>query len=333
MPDLIRPPTRGSAWSSPIPTSSAGQRKNFLKPSAPSEFNGDRSVGKAFLTSCRTYIRLCPESFEDDLTKVIWAMSYMKAGRAGCWATREFEHEAKSGHLCFIDWADFKDEFRKDFMPLDSEAAAVNVLETTSYFQGRWSVDDYLDQFKDLIEDSSYSDPKMIVVKFHRGLDRQISTALAGMTYGRPADTDPEAWFCLAIRMDQNRADEAFHTSHRQPNLPTPSISRIPMAPQPAQAAPVAHFAHSNLSLGNPVLMDIDVTRKAKATPNTCRRCRKTGHWAKDCDLQFDVRYMDADELETELENKLAAKDVASMETSEEAEPPVSVEDFVSRSG
>jgi len=30
---------------------------------------------------------------------------------------------------------------------------------------------------------------------------------------------------------------------------------------------------------------------------------------------------MDADELETELENKLAAKDVAPMETSEEAEP------------
>jgi len=56
-------------------------------------------------------------------------------------------------------------------MPLDSEAAAVNVLETTSYFQGRRSVDDYLDQFKDLIEDSGYSDPKMIVVKFRRGLD------------------------------------------------------------------------------------------------------------------------------------------------------------------
>ena len=76
--------------------------------------------------------------------------------------------------------------------------------------------------------------------------------------------------------------------------------------------------------------MDIDATQKAKATPNTCRHCGKTGHWVKDCDLRFDVRYMDADELETELENKLAAKDV---ETLDEAEPPVSVEDFVSRSG
>jgi len=70
-----------------------------------------RSAGKVFLTSCRTYIRLCPESFEDDLTKVIWAMFYMKAGRAGCWANHEFEHEAKSGHLRFIDWVDFEEEF------------------------------------------------------------------------------------------------------------------------------------------------------------------------------------------------------------------------------
>jgi len=44
--------------------------------------------------------------------------------------------------------------------------------------------------------------------------------------------------------------------------------------------------------------MDIDVARKTKATPDTCGRCGKTGHWAKECDLRFDVRYMDTDELE-----------------------------------
>ena len=79
--------------------------------------------------------------------------------------------------------------------------------------------------------------------------------------------------------------------------------------------------------------MDIDTARKTKATPNTCRCCGKTGHWAKDCNLHFDVRYMDMDELETELENKLATRDIAPMETLDEVEPTVSVEDFVSRSG
>ena len=219
-------------------------------------------------------------------------------------------------------------------MPLDSEAAAVNILETSAYFQGKRTVDDYLDQFKDLIGDSGYTDKKTIVVKFRRGLDRRILTALAGMAFGRPSDTDPESWFRLAVQMDQNRAaDEAFHTSYRQLHVPTPAVSRAPMMSWPAPAVPVARFAHSNPSPGNPVPMDIDAARKAKTVPDTCRRCGRTGHWAKDCDLRFDVRYMDADELQTELENKLAANDVASAEAPDEAEPPISVEDFVSRSG
>jgi len=150
----------------------------------------------------------------------------MKTGHANRWATCEFEQEAKTGHLRFIDWLDFEEEFRKDFMPLDSESAAINVLETTADFQGKRTVDDYLDQFHNLIYDSGYTNPKTVVVKFCRGLDRRISTALAGMTYGRPSDTDPEAWFRLAVRMDQNRtAGKAFHVSHRQPYVPTPAAS------------------------------------------------------------------------------------------------------------
>ena len=45
----------------PIPTP-AGQKKISLKPSTPPYFDGDRSAGKAFLTSCRTYIRLRSEA-------------------------------------------------------------------------------------------------------------------------------------------------------------------------------------------------------------------------------------------------------------------------------
>jgi len=211
------------------------------------------------------------------------------------------------------------------------------MLETSSYFQGKRTVDDYLDQFQDLIYDSGYTDSKTIVVKFCRGLDRWIAAALAGMAFGRPSDTDPEAWFKLAVRMDQNHAaDEAFQASHRIPivaaqasRLPTSAVPRLP------PAAPPVRFAHSRPSPGNPVPMDIDATRRARPAPDTCRRCGAAGHWAKDCDLRFDVRYMDTDELETYMENKLAAKDVATEEPpSEEDEPaPVRLKDFVSRSG
>jgi len=46
----------------------------------------------------------------------------------------------------------------------------VNTLEMLSYFQGRQTVDN-LDQFRDLVYDSGYMDPKTIVVKFCRGLN------------------------------------------------------------------------------------------------------------------------------------------------------------------
>src|SRR6266508_2267975 len=77
--------------------------------------------------------------------KIIWVMSYMRSRHANCWATHEFKSETKSGHLHFIDWIDFKEEFRKDFIPLDSKVAAINTLETSTYFQGKHSVNDYLD--------------------------------------------------------------------------------------------------------------------------------------------------------------------------------------------
>jgi hypothetical protein len=57
----------------------------------------------------------------------------------------------------------------------------MNVLEMSAYFQGKWTVDDYLDQFCDLVYDSRYTDPKTIVVKFRQGLDQWISATLAGM--------------------------------------------------------------------------------------------------------------------------------------------------------
>ncbi len=332
-----RPLTRQGP--SPIPTPTASRKKTSLRPSVPPDFDGDRSKGKVFLTSCRTYIRLCPEAFDDEPTKIVWAMSYMKSGWAGHWASREFELEASSedGQLRFFDWPDFEEEFKKDFTPLDAEATAVNILETSSYFQGKRTVDDYLDQFRDLIYDSGYTDPKTIVVKFRRGLDQRISAALAGMASGRPLDVDPEAWFSLAVRMDQNRAaDEAFQASYRIPGVvvqaPRPPTSVLPRLP--AAASP-ARFAHTRPSPGNPVPMDIDAARRARPAPDTCRRCGAAGHWAKDCQLRFDVRYMNSDELETHMENKLAAKDIATEEppSEEDESGPTELKDFVSRSG
>ena len=43
---------------------------------------------------------------------------------------------------------------------------------------------------------------------------------------GRPSDTDPNAWFCLTVKIDQNHVvDEAFQVSHKPAYITLTSTS------------------------------------------------------------------------------------------------------------
>ena len=194
------------------------------------------------------------------------------------------------------------------------------------------SVDDYLDEFWELISDSGYTDPRNIIVKFRRGLDRRISQAIVGMTQGRPTDVDLDSWYDLAVQIDQNRAaDKAFMASYRSPpmfgNPQTQAAPRGGMVTVPRPPPPPHCFAHAAPTPGNPVPMDIDAARKKAALPQGCRRCGQLGHWAKDCPQRFDVRHMSADEVQDVLEAMLAKLDVAPPE--EAVAEPAEEEDFV----
>jgi len=193
-------------------------------------------------------------------------------------------------------------------------------------------VDDYLDQFRDLIYNSGYTDLKTVMVKFRRGLDRRVSTALAGMMYGRPSDMDPEAWFRLAVgpkprgRRGFPRLSPTalpFDSVHEPPSgdIPTrpgcTSPAVRPLKPVPGQSCPDGHRCGT----------------KGQSHSRHLPMLRKNRTLGEECDLHFDVRYMDTDELERELENKFAAKDVASAEPPVKGEEELSVEDFGSRSG
>ena len=131
-----------------------------LRPALPDKFDGDHSNGMTFLWSCQTYILLCLESFSDDQVKIVWALSYMKSGQAAKWATHVFKwEEENAGDSRFLDWDNLKLEFHKEFCPANSEATAINKLESTTYYQRTQSVDDYLDEFLDLVVESGYTDP------------------------------------------------------------------------------------------------------------------------------------------------------------------------------
>jgi len=63
-------------------------------------------------------------------------------------------------------------------------------------------VDDYLDSFLILASDAGYTDPRILVIKFRRRLKLNVQSQIATMPFGRPVDTDPEAWYAAARKID-----------------------------------------------------------------------------------------------------------------------------------
>jgi hypothetical protein len=251
----------------PVPSEIPPPKFRRPKPANPPEFDGDRSKGLSFLHSCQTYIRLCPEEFRDEQTKIMWAMSYMKSGRASKWTARIFRWEElpeNTGYSKFIDWEDFRDEFKKEFTPAHADSLAINRLESAAYYQRTRSLDDYVDEFQDLIADSGYTDPKTIVVKFRRGLNPQIRNSVATMASGRPSDTNPDGWYEMARTVDQNRAtNEAFQSAHRAPVIPANrTVSTFPV-----RSVPALSRSHLIPTPGNPVTTDIDTPVPQESEP------------------------------------------------------------------
>jgi hypothetical protein len=128
------------------------------------------------------------------------------------------------------------------------DIAAITHLESTSYFQNKRSVNEYLDEFLGLISEAGYTDNENIVVKFHRGLDPCIQDSVTTMTSGRPSDEILFQWYNAVWTLNQNRAtNEVFQFSYRvttsHPNVTHPSIN-----------------VHVCPSHGNPISIDLDAT-------------------------------------------------------------------------
>jgi len=287
----------------------------------PPDFNGERHNGRAFLNSCSLYIRLAPEQFHDEQERILWALTFFKGGHAAKWSENVFRQEADTGVFPIQTWGDFEQQFQLHFFPANAEADAINALEGTSYHQGNQTVDDYLDSFQALVFNTGYMDPRTLVVKFRRGLRLGIQNQIATMPYGRPADTDPDAWYRAARRIDQARlANEAFQSVSRSaPSAslktvsarpPPLSAARLPLAPPPPVAPKPPPTA---LSMGVP--MDVDAARKARfLPPRGCYRCGDTNHVVQDCPHCMDVRQLTTEQQEELIEDLLALKDAVPME-------------------
>jgi hypothetical protein len=150
-----------------------------IKPATPDNFDGDRSKGRAFLTSCELYLSLTGLDYPEEQSRIHWALSFFKSRRAATFAEHIVRQEMRTGVMAFADWTDFTSEFMSTFCPENEATSALMRLESDRYFQGQQNVEAYIDEFKDLINISGYTDPIAIVLKFCRGLNVTMQDKIA----------------------------------------------------------------------------------------------------------------------------------------------------------
>jgi len=268
-------------------------------------------------------LRLAPEQFTCNKEKIFWTLAFFKDGRAVKWSENLFRQEADTGVFPIQSWVNFEQQFRSQFFLVNAEADAINTLEGSSYYQGNRTVDNYLDSFRILASDARYTDPRTLVVKFRRGLKLNVQSQIATMPFGQPADTNPEAWYAAAWRIDQARlANEAFQSTLRLTTVtparsastrPTPFLVLRSPPVAPPSILPRPPLPPPAPSGGIP--MDVDAVQKiCPLPPRGCYRCEETNHLVKDCSHRLDVRRLTVEQREELIEDLIALKDTVEEE-------------------
>jgi len=184
-------------------------------------------------------------------------------------------------------------------------------------------VDDYLDSFLILASDARYMDPRTLVVKFRCGLKLNVQSQIATMPFGQPTDTDLEAWYAAAWRIDQAQlANEAFQSMLRSTTV-TPARSTLAQ-PTPflvlhsPPAASPSVLPRPSPPLPAPsgrVPTDIDIVQKTHSLPlRGYYRCGEANHLVKNCPHHLDVWRLTAEQREELIEDLIALKDAVEEE-------------------
>jgi hypothetical protein len=281
--------------------------------------------GRAFLNLCDLYIRLSLTQFADDSSKIYWVLSFMKGDRAVRYTDRTMRTVQVTGSLLCMTWAAFHEEFIHEFCLKNKVQSAWTELETLKYHQGSCPVDEYVDEFHELVDHAKYTEGVNIILKFRHGLQQSIQNYITCLTYGHPSNDSLQEWYDTVILCNENHiANSVFQSTFcttqtgtlviatsAKPSLSSGSTSFWPMF-VPSLMSFMLKPSH------HPDVMDVDATHRCGLNLMFCYCCGKTGHLHPDCPQCFDVRTMSTDEWSDFVQQELVALDIWTMDTAAE---------------
>jgi hypothetical protein len=86
------------------------------------------------------------------------------------------------GSLPYNTWHEFVQEFISKFCLKNKIQTAWTDLETSRYFQGSRTVNEYVDEFCEMIMQAHYLEGSHIALKFRQGLNLKIQDYVACLT-------------------------------------------------------------------------------------------------------------------------------------------------------
>uniref|UniRef100_A0A0W0FWU7 CCHC-type domain-containing protein n=1 Tax=Moniliophthora roreri TaxID=221103 RepID=A0A0W0FWU7_MONRR len=170
-----------------------------VKAALPRAFTGARKDAKKFLREVLIYVALNPKAFPNDRSKKLFLLSYITDGPGEFWKNDKtdlllvYNADAEK-----VTWAEFLDDFRTSFKPLDPALKAQLELKD---LRMKERADKYTYQFTYLAKQTGYNDAAQIVA-FKRGLPRSL--ALKIMTRPEGAPTTIKDWMDAAILFDES---------------------------------------------------------------------------------------------------------------------------------
>jgi Retrotransposon gag protein/Zinc knuckle len=230
--------------------------------------------------------------------------------RAARFVDRKMRMYDVVGSLTYVTWQEFALEFVAKFCPKNEVQTSQTDLESTTYFQGSRTVDEYVNSFREVVEKARYFEGAHIILKFRQGLNAKIQDHVACLTQGRPSDKIPQQWYDAAILCDENCIANAAFTS----SLRTSHQSDTPPSTSGILWKPTMTFART-YPISAPCLLPVpsvsSVQRPKDTTAIVCFRCGQPGHLQPDCPKRFDICYLSLEEQQAFAEeDEFAALDV-----------------------